>query len=204
MRNKNKLEYNLSMKQAARDIMKMNDTVTKTKHHLMIKEEDSDQVILWQKQLLAEMKLYITYLGLIDALIVTEKEKIKRNQGSLRINLDQEPTEKIYIYLEQRKNLLRMIERETSIKQLSFINDILNSIPAFNQFQLFYQDIYYHHYELKLQLQFMNTYHYGFMQEKYVNYENITEQFERYCEEIQIHKSKKQKQLQKRKNPSKE
>ena len=194
--NKNEKQYNNMMKLATKEMKKVNDTFTKAEYDLIVTHRCQYDGFLWQKELVSEMKLYITYLGLIDALILNEKKKMNWYIEFKDDKRYKKHEEKYNYYMEQRKKLLIIIDSNTKIREnFRFIGDILGSIPASNEFYRLYKDMDEGEYQFDLQLQFINAYNTGFMQRFQVNYEYISNQFEKYNKEIEEHRENNKQQI---------
>lgn len=187
--NKNEYEYNHMMKKVTKDIKKIDDEYMDAQSDMIAKGECSYGAFLWQQKIVSEIKFYITHLGLLDALIVSEEKGMEWDKEFSNIESYKEHKEKYNYYIIQRNKLLKILESSTDIIfQFNFIKNVLESIPASDKFNLLYEDMNSNHYQLKLQLEFINAYNVGFMQEGYVKYAYITRQFEKYYEQIEEHK----------------
>lgn len=166
---------------------------------MIIHKKCSYGAILWQKELVSEMKIYITYLGFIEALIIETKKNIDWNKNFNNEDSCREYEKKYSYYLEQRKKLLTIINSQTKLaKDLSLgtvLNKVLDYMPISDGFNILYKDMKINHYSLNLQLEFINAYNTGMMQNGYISYDYVTEQFEKGHEAIDTHKNNNKKKI---------
>ena len=144
----------------------------------------------------AEMKLYITYLGYIDFLVLKEKERMG---WSLELKEDENYRQARDSYMErlkQREEILNIILNETDIfKRFDDMGDILTSVPAMSRFHLFYQNIMNKelgfNVDFENPLQFINIYNIGFMNADSIDFNSAIQQFSTFREELGQEKVKK-------------
>ena len=79
------------------------------------------------------------------------------------------------------EKVLKLIEDNTSLNfHLAFTKDVLNEIPSLSKFKLVYDDLKINHYQLKLQIEFINAYNSGFSQNGNVKEEYMEQIFNQY------------------------
>lgn len=197
-KNKYEYEYDCMMKEETKNIKIINDKFTKSDVDLIITGKCSYGAFLWQKEIVSEIKMYITYLGFIDSLIIRELKEMEWNKKFDDNKGYEKHQNKHNYYIEQRHKLIKIIETNTNmVFKVELFKYIINGIPASKNFDLLYKDIQSNEYQENLQLEFINAYNNGFIKEGLIEYKYINERFEKYCNEINEHKNNNKKRLEK-------
>lgn len=171
MINKNEIVYRYMMSKNVKNLGKVDDEFTKAKIDEIIDGECRYDAFLWQRELLSEMKIYITYLGFIDSLIMSTKKNI---------------------YLDTRNQLLDLIKKNTKLfgitNPFEFMKDELEVMPLSKKFNLIYDDMLINRYQYDLQREFMKAYNAGYELCNLVDFHSISKIFKNTVEKAETHK----------------
>lgn len=182
-----------------KSLNEISDKYTKAELDFISNGECTFGAFLHQEELVSEIKIYISYLGFIDGLIMREREGIEWDEKFKQMESKDEHLRKYNYYLEERNKLIKIIENQTAMTKLvrfEFLSEVLATVPAFDKFDLVYQDLKKNDYQLNLQLEFINSYNTGFAQCGWVDYERLAEKFEESYREIETHKSYNKKRVE--------
>lgn len=196
--NKNEFLYDYKMKKSVKALERIDNEYTKADIDMISKGSCSYGAFLWQEKLVNEMKMYITYLGFIDSLIMNEKNDVEWDDKFNNNESKKEHQKKWNYYIEQRNKVLQIIKKETGIvNEFRFWQENLETIPLSDKFDLMYQDLKSRQYQLSLQLEFINSYNNGFKQLGYIEYERLNEKFYKSHEQIKSHQETNKKKVDK-------
>lgn len=179
--NKNEKVYKLMMKRNYKELKHISDKEAKSSIEFINTGSTTYDAFLWQQKLVNQMKIYITYLWYIDSLIVNISNLLKSYRVIDEATNKNELNQRYNEIVTKRKAVLKLIEDNTSLNlHLAFTKDVLNEIPSFSKFKLVYDDLKINHYQLKLQIEFINAYNSGFSQNENVREEYMEQIFNQY------------------------
>ena len=194
--NENERAYKNMLKKAVKKYKKINDEKTNADISMIINKSCSYAAFSWQEELVTEMKLYITYLGFIEALIIELQEYMDEYKEYNDCQKYKDVEEKYYFYVEEREKLIKIINSQTRLGNdttFEVVKEVLEYMPVKDGFKVLRCDMRIHKYQLDLQQEFMDAYDAGFMQKDFISYEFVNEQFEKSREEITKHKANNKK-----------
>ena len=74
--NKNEKAYKIMMKRNLKELKKISNDIKRTSIEFIEKGKTGYNAFRWQKELVGEIKLYITYLGYLDSMLLEIGERI--------------------------------------------------------------------------------------------------------------------------------
>ena len=194
--NENERAYKNMLKKSVKEYNSINDEKTNADISMIINKSCSYGAFSWQKELIVEMKIYITYLGFIEALLIEAQEYMDEYKEYNDCQKYKECEEKYYFYEEQREKLIKIIKSQTRLGNdttFEIVTEVLEYMPVKDGFKVLRSDMRTHKYQLDLQQEFMDAYNAGFMQKDFITYEFVTEKFENSLEAIAKHKNNNKK-----------
>ena len=188
-------EYINYVKNSIKVVKQIDDEITKKESDLIKFGKARSRCNLETDKLDAQMKIYVTYLGYLDALIFCIKDDIDRGG---RIDLYKEKL-KLEKYLNQRNKVLKIIKLKMVYRTtVHNIDEILEEVPSFTKFNLIYDYLKDNSFSVNTHdIEFITSYNIGFAKRYGFSYEFMTNMFETSCAEIDIHNSKNVKKLAK-------
>lgn len=185
--NKNEKAYKIMMKRNLKELKKISNDIKRTSIEFIEKGKTGYNAFRWQKELVGEIKLYITYLGYLDSTLLEIGERID-SLNKIEIKNDEvfELKNKYKKLLDKRKQVVKMIKNNTSIyRYLNFADEVISEIPSSTKFYKVYDDMKIMHYTFDIQLEFINAYNNGcFAQKNSVRTSCIDNLFEKSQQEI--------------------
>ena len=190
--NKEEHKYIKEIKKDKNELNKINNRFTKAEAKAIFSGTLSYRTSLEIDELETEIDLYITYLGYLDSLINHQKQKYDFNKKFNYIddcNLD---NQKIKYFREEKNNLIKIIKNNTKIfKRTSIDENILNNDTILDDLT----DIYKNNKNSRYILSFIKCYIKGYQRCNNVDYNYISNYFDKYSRLINIHREKNKNNL---------
>ena len=192
--NKEEHKYINEMKKNKKELNKINNKFTKAEAKAIFSGTISYRASLEIDEMETEIDLYITYLGYLDSLIEEQKQKYDFNK---KFNDEEEcnlASKKINYFQQEKENLIKLIKSNTKLFNRSAINEsILNTDTVLNNLI----NVYKNNKNSRYILNFIKCYIKGYQRCNNVDYNYITNYFDKYSRLVNIHREKNKNNLTK-------
>lgn len=196
--NKNEKTYKTMMQKNYKKLKLLLDDEVKSEIEFINNGETSYDAFRWQKKLIRQIRIYITYLGYIDSLIVDINQSLNFYSDDEIHLSDIDRLKKEYEEIMQKRNkLLNLIKDNTSmIVDLNFADEVLNEVPSLSKFNLIYNDLKINEYQLNLQAEFIEAYNLFFLKRNKVRSECIEQTFNQYQKLLTEHNEQNEEKIE--------
>lgn len=140
-------------------------------------------------EIIGEEKLYITYLGYIDSLLIDLRSDIEMElafEDYVEVAKKENKYKKI---MNKRNELVRLIKENTNIfEYFDFAEQIINKVPSLSEFGMIYDNILSSRRNLNTKLEFISAYNHGCREYQYASLENMNEIFNECHNDLREHR----------------
>ena len=190
--NKEEHKYIKEIKKDKKELNKINNQFTKAEAKAIFSGTLSYSSNLEIDEMETEIDLYITYLGYLDSLINEQKENYDFDKKFNRIDDCNLASKKIKYFREEKNNLINIIKNNTKIfKRTSIDENIFNNDTILEDLT----DIYKNNKNSRYILSFIKCYIKGYQRCNNVDYNYISNYFDKNSRLINIHREKNKNNL---------
>ena len=176
------------LKKATKNLKLIENIDSNSEIELSIYKTTSKPAFLWQEKIVNEYKLFVTMLGVIDGFIDSINRQINFDSKFDHTKAVNAQLNELSRFLNYRKLILSNYKCITNTKGPQIIESVIYESPSYIRFNECYKDSIKDHYQLNLQIEFINAYNNGYIKEGRIKFDRVFNKYIELYEELKEYK----------------